>query len=35
VYYLTMGLVFLGALPKLLQKPGYALKIWSITAQKE
>lgn len=27
VYYLTMGLVFLGALPKLLQKPGYALKI--------
>ena len=27
VYYLTMGLVLLGALPKLLQKPGYALKI--------
>ena len=27
VYYLTMGLVFLGTLPKLLQKPGYALKI--------
>ena len=27
VYYLTMGLVFLGALPKLLQRPGYALKI--------
>ena len=27
VYYLTMSLVFLGALPKLLQKPGYALKI--------
>jgi hypothetical protein len=27
VYYLTMGLIFLGALPKLLQKPGQALKI--------
>ena len=27
VYYLTIGLVFLGALPKLLQKPGHTLKI--------
>jgi hypothetical protein len=27
VYYLTMGLIFLGVLPKLLQKPGQALKI--------
>jgi hypothetical protein len=27
VYYLTMGLVFLGALPKLLQKPNHALRI--------
>lgn len=27
VYYLTMGLIFLGVLPKLLQKRGQALKI--------
>ena len=27
VYYLTMGLIFLGVLSKLLQKPGQALKI--------
>ena len=27
VYYLTMGLIFLGALPQLHQKPGHALKI--------
>ena len=27
VYYLTMGLIFLGALPQLLQKPGHTLKI--------
>lgn len=27
VYYLTMGLIFLGVLPKLFQKPGQALKI--------
>ena len=27
VYYLTMGLIFIGALPKLLQKPGHTLKI--------